>query len=50
MKSAARQPMLTQQEQLLIVFVLALLLLGGIVREVRSHKTSAKPMELERKP
>jgi hypothetical protein len=38
-----RQPVLTSKEQSLLAFLLALLLVGGIVREVRYHWLASRP-------
>jgi hypothetical protein len=41
-----RQPILTRKEQTLIAFLLALLVVGGIVRKLRTewHETSPVPV------
>jgi hypothetical protein len=41
-----RRPILTRKEQALLAFLLALLLLGGIVRKLRTdwHTTSPAPV------
>jgi hypothetical protein len=45
-KSAPRRPILTRKEQTLLAFILALLLVGGIVRKLRTdgHPTSPVPV------
>jgi hypothetical protein len=39
-----RRPLLTRQEQTLIAFLLALLILGGIVRKLRTEWHAERPV------
>jgi hypothetical protein len=39
-----RKPLLTRREQTLLAFLLALLVLGGIVRKLRTEWRSAEPV------
>ena len=45
-KETPRQPILTRKEQTLLAFILALLVVGGIVRKLRTdwHATSPVPV------
>jgi hypothetical protein len=45
-KSTERRPLLTRKEQTLLAFILALLVVGGIVRKLRTdwHATSPVPV------
>jgi hypothetical protein len=41
---APRRPILTRREQVLLAFLLALLVLGGIVRKLRTEWRSDRPV------
>jgi hypothetical protein len=43
-KNKARRPLLTRKEQTLLAFLLALLVLGGIVRKLRTEWRSDRPV------
>jgi hypothetical protein len=43
-KSAPRRPILTRKEQVLLAFLLALLVLGGIVRKLRTEWRGDRPV------
>jgi hypothetical protein len=45
-KASPRRPILTRKEQTLLAFILALLIVGGIVRKLRTdwHATSPVPV------
>ena len=41
---ASRRPILTRKEQALLAFILALLVVGGIVRKLRTDWSAARPV------
>jgi hypothetical protein len=43
-----RRPLLTRKEQTILVFLLALLILGGIVRKLRMEGQSSKTIEVQK--
>jgi hypothetical protein len=43
-KEAPRRPLLTRKEQTVLAFVLALLVLGGIVRKLRTEWRATDPV------
>jgi hypothetical protein len=43
-----RRPILTRKEQALIAFVLALLVVGGIVRKLRMDGSADRPVPVHR--
>ncbi len=43
-KTPPRRPLLTRQEQTVLAFLLALLILGGIVRKLRTEWRSERPV------
>jgi len=43
-KKEPRRPILTRREQVIIAFILALLIAGGIVRKVRTDWSAPSPM------
>jgi hypothetical protein len=47
-KSAPRRPILTRKEQTLIAFVLALLVMGGIVRKLRMDWRPGRPVPVHK--
>ena len=46
--SAPRRPILTRKEQTLLAFILALLVLGGIVRKVRMDWRTPGPVPVRK--
>lgn len=44
----ARRPLLTRKEQTLLVFLLALLVVGGIVRKLRTEGHTASPVPAQK--
>jgi hypothetical protein len=46
--SAPRRPILTRKEQSLLAFILALLVLGGIVRKVRMDWRTPGPVPVRK--
>jgi hypothetical protein len=47
-KKEARQPILTRKEQTLLAFVLALLVMGGIVRKLRMDWSATSPVPVHK--
>jgi len=47
-KSAPRRPVLTRKEQTLLAFILALLVVGGIVRKLRTDGQTTSPVPVHR--
>ena len=47
-KAEARQPILTRKEQTLLVFILALLVMGGIVRKLRLDWETPGPVPVHK--
>jgi hypothetical protein len=43
-KKEPRRPILTRREQLIVAFILALLVTGGIVRKVRTEWSTPSPV------
>lgn len=43
-----RRPILTRQEQAILVFLLALLILGGIVRKLRMEGRTSRMIEVQK--
>ena len=43
-----RRPLLTRKEQTILVFLLALLLLGGIVRKLRTEGQTSSPIPVQK--
>jgi hypothetical protein len=43
-KNEPRRPMLTRKEQALLAFILALLIVGGIVRKLRTDWGATSPV------
>jgi len=43
-KITPRRPVLTRKEQTLLAFILALLVVGGIVRKLRTDWSAARPV------
>ena len=46
--SAPRRPILTRKEQTLLAFVLALLVVGGIVRKLRMDWRTTRPVPVHK--
>lgn len=47
-KKAQRRPILTRREQSILAFLLALLILGGIVRKVRMDWSTPSPVPVHK--
>jgi hypothetical protein len=47
-KNAPRRPILTRKEQTLLAFILALLVVGGIVRKLRTDWHTTNPVSVHR--
>ena len=47
-KSEPRRPLLTRKEQTLLAFILALLIVGGIVRKLRTDWRAASPVPVRK--
>ena len=47
-KAAPRQPILTRKEQTLLAFILALLVVGGIVRKLRMDWQTTGPVPVHK--
>ena len=47
-KAEPRQPFLTRKEQTLLAFILALLVMGGIVRKLRMDWRTASPVPVHK--
>jgi hypothetical protein len=47
-KAAPRRPLLTRKEQTLLAFILALLVMGGIVRKLRMDWSASSPMPVHK--
>lgn len=47
-KIAPRRPLLTRKEQTLLAFVLALLIVGGIVRKLRTDWRTTSPVPVHK--
>ena len=47
-KSAPRRPILTRKEQTLLAFILALLVVGGIVRKLRMECRATSPVPVHK--
>ena len=47
-KAESRQPFLTRKEQTRLVFILALLVLGGIVRKLRMDWKATSPVPVQK--
>ena len=47
-KTSPRRPLLTRKEQTLLAFILALLVVGGIVRKVRMDWRTPGPMPVRK--
>ena len=47
-KAAPRQPLLTRKEQTLLAFILALLVIGGIVRKLRMDWRTPSPVPVQK--
>ncbi len=47
-KSAPRRPQLTRKEQVLLAFILALLIVGGIVRKLRTDWRATSPVPVRK--
>jgi hypothetical protein len=47
-KKEPRRPILTRQEQSILAFILALLILGGIVRKVRTDWSTPSPVPVHK--
>jgi hypothetical protein len=47
-KKKPRRPILTRREQLIIAFILALLIAGGIVRKVRLDWSTPSPISVHK--
>ena len=47
-KAEPRQPFLTRKEQTLLAFILALLVMGGIVRKLRLDWETAGPVPVHK--
>jgi hypothetical protein len=47
-KVVARQPILTRKEQTLLAFILALLVMGGIVRKLRIDWNVSSPLPVHK--
>ena len=47
-KSAPRRPILTRKEQALLAFLLALLVVGGIVRKLRMDSRATSPVPVHK--
>jgi hypothetical protein len=47
-KSAERRPLLTRKEQTLLAFILALLVVGGIVRKLRMDWSATSPVPVHK--
>jgi hypothetical protein len=44
----ARRPILTRKEQTILAFILALLIVGGIVRKVRTDWSTPSPVPVHK--
>ena len=49
-KAEPRQPFLTRKEQTLLAFILALLVVGGIVRTLRMDRSATSPVPAHKSP
>lgn len=47
-KNAPRRPILTRKEQTLLAFILALLVVGGIVRKLRTDWRTPSPVPVHK--
>jgi hypothetical protein len=47
-KDKKRRPILTRKEQVLLAFILALLVMGGIVRKLRMDWSADQPVPVHR--
>jgi len=47
-KNAPRRPVLTRKEQTLLAFILALLVVGGIVRKLRMDSRATSPVPVHK--
>ncbi len=47
-KKEPRRPVLTRKEQTLLAFILALLVVGGIVRKLRMDVRTAAPVPVQK--
>jgi hypothetical protein len=47
-KTPPRQPILTRKEQTLLAFILALLVMGGIVRKLRTDWSATSPVPVHK--
>jgi hypothetical protein len=47
-KNAPRRPILTRKEQTLLAFILALLVVGGIVRKLRTDWRTTSPVPVHK--
>jgi hypothetical protein len=47
-KKAPRRPILTRKEQMILAFILALLIAGGIVRKVRTDWSTPGPVPVHK--
>ena len=47
-KNAPRRPILTRKEQTLLAFILALLVVGGIVRKLRMDGRTISPVPAQK--
>ena len=47
-KSTGRRPLLTRKEQTLLAFILALLVVGGIVRKLRTDWSATSPVPVHK--
>ena len=47
-KKEPRRPILTRKEQTLLAFILALLVVGGIVRKLRMDWSATKPVPVHK--
>jgi len=47
-KKEPRRPILTRQEQTILAFILALLIVGGIVRKIRMDWSTISPVAVRK--
>ena len=47
-KASPRRPILTRKEQTLLAFILALLVVGGIVRKLRTDWNTTNPVPVRK--